>query len=706
MSDMSIDDLLNYLPTAGNNRSIAVGFEDESALYPLRKILVEIFKNVKEDEDIRNKDNNKKTESRYKKLLSEYIRINKEKLKKYDDFNDKLDKSNEHLEQQVNTQKRLESQILRWTEYILDAFKEQHNESVNLAVKFRDVEKSGVFLKEGFEEIFDISNEMGTSLDETMNQLKKTSPLLARLNGSVGNGVKAFGIAINNIDKNLNLTNSQKMNIFSDLLENMSPDQLMSMSQEQLNQEVNKTAKEMKMLSLATGKSVELISKENAQKEKTAREQAWKRAHKSAAMALKASGLDQDEDVMEFIRTGGVKKSANLLLKMQHDPFAQKFLPEIAKLAARNQLNNETFSAVYQKYGKLAGYKSEYANRASMDPTRMMAGGVSEGFMNQEFYAINDLMKNNNFNPNLYNEYYSDARKNDNLLLRRLQDAKENQNRFNNTDLKRTVGGVEGMSSALLGDKLINKGKSWLLNNLVDSWMPDGAISGAAYNYGKGVVERGFYSAADALFFGDKFNKSVDTFSNAVNKFKNKVKNPNDKDENDPNDESFFGAMFKGLAIKGASWIGQKYLNHKIENGDVSKNSEQYLYYQTALDSLNSYGNGRLLSPLVGKRNSQIAGLLFAGHTGYTTYNNLKPGITQSDGILQPFQSEIEQYTQPSQNNIESNNEIKEYQKKQISLLDEVKESLSDIKDGIGKYISNMNLIPKHSYSGNGSSGR
>ena len=47
MSD--VNDLIMYLPKAGNNQSIAVGFEDESALYPLKKILLDIKNGINTD---------------------------------------------------------------------------------------------------------------------------------------------------------------------------------------------------------------------------------------------------------------------------------------------------------------------------------------------------------------------------------------------------------------------------------------------------------------------------------------------------------------------------------------------------------------------------------------------------------------------------------------------------------------------------------
>ena len=39
--------ILDYLPTAGNNRSIAVGFENIDALAPLKMILDDYFISIK-----------------------------------------------------------------------------------------------------------------------------------------------------------------------------------------------------------------------------------------------------------------------------------------------------------------------------------------------------------------------------------------------------------------------------------------------------------------------------------------------------------------------------------------------------------------------------------------------------------------------------------------------------------------------------------
>ena len=42
-NNVDFSKILDYLPTAGNNRSISVGFEDISALNPLRTLLIDIF---------------------------------------------------------------------------------------------------------------------------------------------------------------------------------------------------------------------------------------------------------------------------------------------------------------------------------------------------------------------------------------------------------------------------------------------------------------------------------------------------------------------------------------------------------------------------------------------------------------------------------------------------------------------------------------
>ena len=566
MSDTKdISNIMDFLPVAGNNRSIAVGFNDDSALKILRDLLIDVFQKnrekVNKDNDEREEKLIKAEEGRQKEIIKQLVGEFRE-LQKQNELAKK--QRQENLDQQKNTadtlkdiageSKELKKYALRALNVLIDGLDKHLDAAFKLGGVYQDIESNGVFLKNGFNELGQTAYNLGMTYDDLSNHLKKTSPLIARLNGSMGNGLKSFESAISSIDDRFNLSNSEKVSVFENVLSKLTPDQLMKMSQEQMNIEINKTAKEMKMLSLATGKSVELINQENAQKEQSARNEAWRRSHKAAADILKQSGLANDADVMEYIRTGGAKISAGLLTKMQNDPFASKFLPAIARAASTNQLDMNSFSSIYKQSQHLSGYKSSYANRASFDPSQMMAAGLSDMYENTTFYSIHDLMQNSNFGQNIESQYFSPAREGANKALENAYGYKRNRNSYDTAKLTTYGGGQEGVSKSLgfLGSIFGAGGKA--LNWWNESLGGPGLTKGVATAIGASSLGFIGKTAGDFIFTRatNKFSKAVDKFSGEnglLNKAGAKV----------------LGGM-KDFATGGVKWQGIKNVSGNLQN--------------------------------------------------------------------------------------------------------------------------------------------
>lgn len=516
------DAIVDGLPKVGAAGSIAVGFKDTTSLTLLGELLTDVLQKNTKEITKNNKESAAKLDKQEKdrvaaviKHLEEVKNATEALRKQYEDNANKANKERidtaESIKEAELDLAEIKKYAQRGTKVLIDGFAKYFRESESVGGVYQDIEQNGILLRNGFNELGQTAYKLGMTYEELAGHLKKTSPLIARLNGTAGNGVKVFESSLSSIDKSLNLTNSEKVAVFENLLDKLSPDQLLRMSQEEMNIEINKTAKEMKMLSLATGKSVEIINKENALKQKTGRIAAWERAHKSASMILESSGLKNDEDVMEFIMTGGAYMSPELLTKIQNDPFAQQFLPEIARLAAMNQLNDETFANVYKKYQHLSGYKTNVANTASFDPAQMMAARASNMYQNSMFYSIHDLMQNANFNGNMYDQYNSPERQGALKTAGNLIEYGQNLNRAKTA--RRTVlsGGEEGVGKLFGALSGVYGGLASSLNWWNDILGGPGATKALVSSLGSQALGFTGRVVGDIIF-----NKAVNKFAAAV----------------------------------------------------------------------------------------------------------------------------------------------------------------------------------------------
>lgn len=708
MADISARDIVDLLPKAGNNQSIAVGFTDLRAFQPftdeIRKILRDYKKldsDLKKAEqqaaDKKDKDQDKAWKDFQSKILTTAhkqeqtadanLAAQREIAKSIKDTNDNLKTGLAYLQRGLN--------------FAFDVLDKQFESANKLGKVYQDIETNGVFLKEGFDDLGKTAHTLGMTYDDLASHLKKTSPLIARLNGSFGNGIKSFTSAIGSIDNKLNLTNSEKVAIFENVLSKITPDQLMKMSQEDMNIEINRTAKEMKMLSLATGKSVELINQENAQKEQAARNEAWRRSHKAAADILKQSGLSNDEDVMEYIRTGGTKMTPGLLTKMQNDPFAQKFLPEIAKAAARNQLDTATFSKIYQQNKHLSGYKTSYANKASMDPAQMMAGGASSMYENATFYSIHDLMQNTSFGNDIEKEYYSDKRKDANAARRNYDETFRRKDALESDLTTAKAGGEKGVAQTFgIGSKVYGAlaGGAGLLAAYAPGGLAGALLTGAALTGG----EHGLRYAGDLIFnkavnkfarsvgnqnsFIDKFNKkgilgSIDKRTKLGKKLKPLI-NLNDKVSKTwlgKNINVGFGkhklrlgavssGLVKGGLASGGGWLLGAGNNYLKEKGYVEEGGKMDTALKAGSKALSWGGNGAMLGSVFGPLGTAVGGIGGA---------LLGAGVSLWDSWKQSKNSEIKNPNEETKEKKRHEDEMNEWS----SMSNGISELCNDVKD-------------------------
>ena len=451
-----ISDLIDALPKV-NQDAISVGFNSITSIKPLSEFLKVMFDN---NARVINNSGEKNTEKRIKQY-AELQRENKKRIEELEknivaasnDVRDSIDEQTNTIEQKEERdstrQKQFEAKLFTTLKIISEGISKQFAAADKIAKNFIDLEQSGVFLKGGINSLGAAAADLGMTYEGLANQLKKTSPLIARLNSNMGDGLEIFKTTIQNIDDKYNLSRDEQVTAFEALMDKISPTQLRQMSQEELTMAVNETAKEMKLLSIATGKSVEQLKQEQQIKDKRMRIQAYARTHRQSFAILQALGFD--DDMIDYIASGGARINSKILLQQMNDPAMQRMLPEMMMLSNTNRLNTATLGDLINRNRDILNYKTSYANNMSYNQAAYSASAMSENFE----YGVYDNSWGErfaNFNPNA--EAMFNARGADNEMIRNVRDADREHNRYDVNVLDIKSGGREGINT----DAKIRKG--------------------------------------------------------------------------------------------------------------------------------------------------------------------------------------------------------------------------------------------------------
>lgn len=523
MVDTAIE--LNDTLILNDNSGIAVGFKSEDAIKPLKDIMTELsVRQIKNDTDWAAKQLNEvKKSGRIQEAIAASGKANVEIVKKSLSENEK---TNRHLEELNNEVKQNYRNISAYLKTFLNvatkAVDNYMKNSVELANIFRDLESGGVFVKEGFDSLGQTAYTLGMTYEELAGHLKKVSPLIARLNNSLGNGVKTFENSMKKISDAYNLTHDEQVAVFEKAMENLNPSQLRQMGEQQLIARIDETAKQMKLLSLATGKSVENIQAETSARDKSLRIQAYQRSNPSAYNALKALGLD--DDMVDYIASGGTRVNSKIAMQMANDPLRQAVYPELIRLARAGQLNLNTLGQLQARYGHLAQYKTDLALSSAQNQAQYAASAASPLYE----YGVMDDSFGANFNnintEQVRKEYESAMRQSSNAMLSSAQDYRENINRYETGKMSLSTGGTTGMNNAF---NVFSKGYSlggWALNgvnNTLTRLGLSGTTSAILSNALGGTVSSIGSYIGGKLGFG--FSGAVNKFDRAVNKFSGSV---------------------------------------------------------------------------------------------------------------------------------------------------------------------------------------
>lgn len=160
-----------------------------------------------------------------------------------------------------------------------------------------ELEKSGVHLAEGFDESFtDLANTAKMSHDSFVRMLSANSRQIAKLNAVGLNGARTFSNALNKTVGKFGYTTDEASTALSSYMENI----VGFYSKETLAEKLKSNAttaylKNLKELSAATGKSVDILTQENQLKEDTLFAKKLNAQNPALYGTLKQAGLSDSQ---------------------------------------------------------------------------------------------------------------------------------------------------------------------------------------------------------------------------------------------------------------------------------------------------------------------------------------------------------------------------------------------------------------------------
>lgn len=480
-----------------DNTGISVGFRSDLAIAPLRSMLEELFA--------------KQVESNRR-----YLNEQEQKLK--NETNKNAKQAHDDAVMLINRVKYAETQRVKLSSHMENISKEMRNigqkyqafgknfifnmmkivnksfeSTVDVVNTFRDIESSGVMVKSGFDSLWESTNLAGVQLNDFGKYLGKISPTIAKLNANMQDGVKLFGESMNKISDAYGLTHDEQVAAFESTMEKLMPSQIRQMKEEELAQRVDETARNMKLLSLATGKSVENIKAENDAKSKTLRRQAYARSNPNADMFFKALNLSDEE--VDYLLSGGVAITPDIVMKMANDQFYGAVMPELMRLSQSGGINDfGTIQSVMKKYAPLAQARESDVMKSGMNTALYSASTMSKLFETGVYSSFAGQGAQNLVGAPTFEEFQKLQDINNNVL-QAAQKANEDHNKYVNDKLDAISGNTESMAALLktygLSQKALDLGWDTLNRLTKGTWiegMPTQLLAGGISLFGPQIA--------------------------------------------------------------------------------------------------------------------------------------------------------------------------------------------------------------------------
>lgn len=464
------------LPYCTSNNSIAVGFQSDRDVIYLRKLLLEVMS---------------KSRKELKEMLTDTVNtqtndINKNNTRNYDrndrnqrERDNRLFKQNERIakslekDKEKGISKAAKSYIAAAIEFTLKAYNIALGPAMRLSNLFMDIESSGIFLKNGFDDLHESANRVGMSHEQMAALLKRTAPMLAKFNAAGKNGIQTLTKSMASIDSSLNLSNEEREAVVDATMNYIPAVRLANMSQQELNTRVNETARQLKMLAMATGKTVEQLKEEQDIKAKALRVKAYARSHPNQYKAMQAAKMS--DDMIDYVASGGLRVTPEIMMSMAGPQ--NQFWRDLTNAFIRGNTGDRFGQAELgnfintHKGDLITSY--DYGERASSNQALYGVQSLSplhENFAQgaANYYDIEELFKLGGVEGVLNNT--SSGYKNSQKALERIYEAARNREKIGNDMEWLRGGGVEGVSE-IAGFQASIYGKLSQLTEFLESFL-------------------------------------------------------------------------------------------------------------------------------------------------------------------------------------------------------------------------------------------
>lgn len=369
------------IPVLHRGKEVAVGFNDLGSIQPLDELLSRYFP----------KKFGKTVDKNLQELsvnVKKYIKLSdieqKERKVSFDKIASAVNNINNAIKEDRNRKKSSKSKeesnnkavAAKIVQAVAGATISSLQNGLKRIESLRELESAGVSVAKRFDSLRKSSEDLARSQTQLVKLYTKNSQLLSRLNASanfLNDGVGFFNDTLKSISGQFNLTRQEEEAILSEYLDTRTKyANIEQLDRERLRKETELYTKNLKQLSMATGKSIDLILQENK--------------------------LKEDEFAIQALR------SANPAMEALEGLLAQQVGPEMARALILNDVTSEKYLGAMatqqgRDYAQLRNMVARNPNmqmeemisfiNASLDRNQTERNRMNSSLVNDALYGSN-----------------------------------------------------------------------------------------------------------------------------------------------------------------------------------------------------------------------------------------------------------------------------------------------------------------------------
>lgn len=369
------------IPVLHRGKEVAVGFNDLGSIQPLDELLSRYFP----------KKFGKTVDKNLQELsvnVKKYIKLSdieqKERKVSFDKIASAVNNINNAIKEDRNRKKSSKSKeesnnkavAAKIVQAVAGATISSLQNGLKRIESLRELESAGVSVANGFDSLRKSSEDLARPQTQLVKLYTKNSQLLSRLNASanfLNDGVGFFNDTLKSVSGQFNLTRQEEEAILSEYLDTRTKyANIEQLDRERLRKETELYTKNLKQLSMATGKSIDLILQENK--------------------------LKEDEFAIQALR------SANPAMEALEGLLAQQVGPEMARALILNDVTSEKYLGAMatqqgRDYAQLRNMVARNPNmqmeemisfiNASLDRNQTERNRMNSSLVNDALYGSN-----------------------------------------------------------------------------------------------------------------------------------------------------------------------------------------------------------------------------------------------------------------------------------------------------------------------------